>query len=62
MNQNILNKNKFLSNNNNLKNQNKIIIKYEILPNFLNKELILQIINNKKKVKVSFLKIYIKIV
>ena len=42
MNQNILNKNKFLSNNNNLKNQNKIIIKYEILSNFLNKELILK--------------------
>ena len=45
-----------------MKNQNKIIIKYEILPNFLNKELILQIINNEKKAKVSFLKIYIKIV
>ena len=55
MNQNILNKNKFLSNNNNLKNQNKIIIKYEILSNFLNKELILQIINNEKKAKVSIL-------
>lgn len=38
-----------------MKNQNKIIIKYEILPNFLNKELILQIINNEKKAKVSIL-------